>query len=29
LADEALGFVKKQQANPFFLYLAFTIPHAE
>lgn len=28
MADEALDFIKKNQAQPFFLYLAFTIPHA-
>ncbi len=27
-AAEALGFVEKHKAEPFFLYLAFTIPHA-
>ena len=27
-AGEALAFVEKQVAGPFFLYLAFTIPHA-
>jgi arylsulfatase A-like enzyme len=27
-AEEALGFVEKNKGNPFFLYLAFTIPHA-
>jgi arylsulfatase A-like enzyme len=26
--EEALTWVKKQQQNPFFLYLALTIPHA-
>lgn len=26
--EEALQFVKKNQAGPFFLYLAYTIPHA-
>jgi arylsulfatase A-like enzyme len=26
--EEALAWVKKQQHNPFFLYLALTIPHA-
>lgn len=25
---EALGFVEKHRAEPFFLYLAYTIPHA-
>ncbi len=29
MADEALGFVKKNAARPFFLYVAFTIPHAK
>jgi arylsulfatase A len=27
-AEEALVFVEKNKDNPFFLYLAFTIPHA-
>jgi arylsulfatase A-like enzyme len=27
-ADEALKFIEKNQAMPFFLYLAFTTPHA-
>ncbi|MBI1830437.1 MAG: sulfatase-like hydrolase/transferase, partial [Planctomycetes bacterium] len=27
-AKEALSFIEKNKANPFFLYLAFTIPHA-
>jgi arylsulfatase A-like enzyme len=27
-ANEALKFVREHQAEPFFLYLAFTIPHA-
>ncbi len=27
-AEEALRFVEKNRDNPFFLYLAFTIPHA-
>jgi arylsulfatase A-like enzyme len=27
-AEEALHFVEKSKDNPFFLYLAFTIPHA-
>ncbi len=27
-ADEALKFVEQNKAKPFFLYLAFTIPHA-
>ena len=25
---EALDFVKRERAGPFFLYLAYTIPHA-
>src|SRR5439155_10592361 len=25
---EALGFIEKHRAQPFFLYLAYTIPHA-
>lgn len=29
LADDALEFVKRNQDRPFFLYLAFTIPHAK
>lgn len=28
MADEALGFIRQHRAEPFFLYLAFTIPHA-
>jgi arylsulfatase A-like enzyme len=28
MADEALGFIRENRARPFFLYLAFTIPHA-
>jgi arylsulfatase A len=28
ITEEALGFIRKQSARPFFLYLAFTIPHA-
>jgi len=28
LADEALMFVREHKDGPFFLYLAFTIPHA-
>ena len=28
LAEEALAFVERNAAQPFFLYLAFTIPHA-
>ena len=27
-ADEALAFIDKNSTKPFFLYLAFTIPHA-
>ena len=27
-AEDALGFVEKNKDNPFFLYLALTIPHA-
>src|SRR5207249_11099611 len=27
-AAEALAFIEKQKSNPFFLYLPFTIPHA-
>jgi arylsulfatase A-like enzyme len=27
-ADEALRFIEKNKTNPFFLYLSFTIPHA-
>lgn len=29
MAEEALGFVKQNAGKPFFLYLAFTIPHAK
>jgi arylsulfatase A-like enzyme len=29
MADEALEFVRRNKAQPFFLYLAFTIPHAK
>lgn len=28
MANEALGFVERHRREPFFLYLAFTIPHA-
>ena len=28
MAEEALAFIEKNQKVPFFLYLAFTIPHA-
>ena len=27
--EEALGFIRRQQDGPFFLYLAYTSPHAE
>ncbi|MCC6144582.1 MAG: sulfatase-like hydrolase/transferase, partial [Candidatus Hydrogenedentes bacterium] len=27
-AQEALDFVRREKGNPFFLYLAYTIPHA-
>jgi arylsulfatase A len=27
MADDALNFVRENKARPFFLYLAFTIPH--
>ncbi len=27
-AEEALAFVERNKSKPFFLYLAFTIPHA-
>ncbi len=27
--EEALKFVRKNKENPFFLYLAYTVPHAE
>ncbi len=29
MAEEALAFVRRQKSQPFFLYLAFTIPHAK
>jgi len=29
MTDEALAFVENHQDDPFFLYLAYTIPHAE
>lgn len=29
MTDEVLGFIKDNQDDPFFLYLPFTIPHAE
>lgn len=29
MAEEALGFVRKNAARPFYLYIAFTIPHAK
>ncbi len=28
LTKEALDFIKRNKSNPFFLYLAFTLPHA-
>jgi arylsulfatase A-like enzyme len=28
-AKEALNFIRRERDNPFFLYLAFTIPHAK
>lgn len=28
MTDEILGFIEAQQARPFFVYLAYTIPHA-
>ncbi|EDM29063.1 N-acetylgalactosamine 6-sulfate sulfatase (GALNS) [Lentisphaera araneosa HTCC2155] len=28
LTDEAKGFIKKNKDNPFFLYLAYVIPHS-
>jgi arylsulfatase A-like enzyme len=28
MADEALKFIDREKAHPFFLYLAFTLPHA-
>jgi len=28
MAEEALKFIDREKANPFFLYLAFTLPHA-
>lgn len=28
IMDEALGFVRENRENPFFIYLAITIPHA-
>lgn len=28
MAEESLAFIKANRAQPFFLYLAFTIPHA-
>ena len=27
--NEALSFIRNEQADPFFLYLAYTIPHAD
>lgn len=29
LADEAIDYIRKSSESPFFLYLAFTIPHLE
>ena len=29
MTEEALGFVRRAKAKPFFLYLAYTIPHAK
>lgn len=29
MTEEAIGFVERNAQNPFFLYLAYTIPHAE
>jgi arylsulfatase A len=29
IADEALAFITRHRAEPFFLYVPFTIPHAE
>ena len=29
IAEESLGFIKRNKDKPFFLYLPFTIPHAE
>jgi arylsulfatase A-like enzyme len=29
MADESLEFVRRNKTKPFFLYLAFTIPHAK
>ena len=29
MTDEALGWVRKNASDPFFLYLTYTIPHAE
>lgn len=29
MADDALDFVKKHKAEPFFLYIPFTIPHGK
>lgn len=28
MAEEALKFIDREKGNPFFLYLAFTLPHA-
>src|SRR6185503_5869250 len=27
--EDALRFIRKHQSHPFFLYLAYTIPHAD
>ena len=29
LTREALGFIRENRGNPFFLYLPYTIPHAK
>ena len=29
MTEEALGFVRRSKARPFFLYLAYTLPHAK
>jgi arylsulfatase A len=29
MTEEAIGFIRKHSEQPFFLYLAYTIPHAE
>jgi arylsulfatase A-like enzyme len=28
MTDEAIGFISSQRSRPFFLYLAYTLPHA-